>query len=473
MDLGEVIIPLREYQKRTLKVYVNPNERRVLNLSPRQSGKTTVVSIYILHYILFNDNKHCAVIANKNTSAKEILERIKFAYQRLPLWLQQGLKVDGWNANSIKLTNGSVVEVGPTTEATISGKSIALLYIDEVALIPNNLAEPFFDSILPVVSSSKTSKIIMTSTPKGLNIWHDFWSKAISRESDYFPIRVHWNEVPMLTPEFKESEIRTRGIRYWKQEYECDFLGSSSTLIDAEFLIKMTRHHPIEMRFRSFLSIYERPIRGCKYVLGVDSAKGTGLDYSVVQVLKYKDKYEIEQVAVYRNNKISTNDFAQIVVEIAKFYNEALVMIENNGVGEGVINTLWFDIEYENLVNLDPKGFGVMATRSTKLKGNLLLRDYIQLDRVKIVDSYTIDELSKYQEEEGKLNIFSCSTGNDDCVTALLWGIYFFDSPYYDGITKADENAIREENKIEENYSNMYFDNGQSIFSTFHDGSIW
>lgn len=470
---GESIIPLREYQKRTLKVYVNPGEKRILNLSPRQSGKTTTVSIYILHFILFNDNKHCAVIANRNASAKEVLERIKFAYQRLPLWLQQGLKFDGWNATSIKLANGSIVEVGPTTESSISGKSISLLYIDEVALIPDHLAEAFFDSVLPVVSSSKTAKIIMTSTPKGVNIWHTFWTKAVNGESNYFPIRVHWYEVPQLTPERKEQEIAARGIRYWKQEYECDFLGSSSTLIDAEYLMKMIRRHPVDIRFRSFFSIYERPQKGFQYILGVDSAKGTGLDYSVIQVLKYKNKFDVQQVAVYRNNKISTNDFAQIISEVSRYYNDALIMVENNGVGEGVMNTLFYSLECEQIVNLDPKGLGVLSTRTTKLRANLLLRDMVQNDRLKIVDPFTIEELSKYQEEEGKLNVFSCGEGNDDCVTALIWACYFFDSVYYDGEDVVSV-QIKAENRLEENYTNIFYDNGEgaSLYSSYHDGQI-
>lgn len=217
IDLGETLIPLREYQKRMLKAMID--NRKCVLLCPRQSAKTTTTSIFILHFILFNNAKNVAVLANKQDTAIEVMDRIQFAYIRLPYWLQQG--VQEFTKTQIRLENESKVKAAATSKSAISGLSIALLYVDEVAKIEDHVCQDFFDSVLPVVESSKTGRIILSSTPLGLNYFYTVWKKAVTKQSDYFPIRVHWWEVPDKDEKWKAKIIRSEGPRYFNQEFGC------------------------------------------------------------------------------------------------------------------------------------------------------------------------------------------------------------------------------------------------------------
>lgn len=397
------------------------------------SHNSTVSTIFLLWYALFNRDKTICIIANKESIAIEILDRIKMAYRLLPLWMQTGINDGGWNAKSISLGNGSRLIAAGTSTDSISGLSVSLLFIDEFAKIQKHVAEDFITATYPVISSGKNSKIIMISTPLGMNHFYEFWSKAVKGQSNFYPIKVGWWEVPGRDQQWKKEIIADIGKVRFSQEYQCKFLGSNSLLIDSDVLEVMDFKEPIGNKWNGLFLIYEYPIDGAYYVLGVDTAKGTKRDYSVIQVLKIVNEETIEQVAIYRNNEISPRDFSQVVMSVSQYYNDANMMIENNDIGQAVCDSIWYDFECERLINLDPKGIGVRSTKATKLEANMLLKDYMERNYIKIVDQRTIYELSRY--EEVSPNVFRAENENDDTITAILWGLYFVKSDFYEGRT--------------------------------------
>lgn len=425
------------------------------------SHNTTTSSIYLLWYALFNKDKTIAILANKESTAIEILDRIKLAYRHLPLWMQQGIVDGGWNKKSVKLGNGVKIMASTTSQDSISGETISLLYLDEFAKVKEHVAEEFITATYPVISSGQTSKIIIVSTPLGMNHFYEFWQKAVNGESNFFPVSVPWHEHPKRDQKWKEDTIKDIGNIRFAQEFGCKFLGTASTLIDSDALEMTQLKQPVSIKWTGLFNIYEEPRRGVLYILGVDTAKGTGGDSSVVQVLKINHKLNIEQVAIYRNNLINPHDFAQVVISISQYYFNAQIMVENNDVGSSVCDTIWYEFENENLLSCDSKleivdgkskkvymGLGIRSTRKSKLEANILLKEYFEKGWLTICDPQTLYELSRY--EEVKPNVFSCGRDvHDDTITALLWGLYFVKTDYYEesGETRSD---IDREYKIED-----------------------
>ena len=223
IDKGEILIPLWDFQKKMIKSFVDPgpDKRHVCVLSSRQIGKSTIATIYIVWYALFHMSKTIAILANKEKTAMEILRRIKFAYQCLPLWLQQGVTDGGWNKGSIALENGTRMIAVSTGNAAIRGQTINLLYLDEFAFVPSHIADDFMSSVYPTISSGETSKIIIVSTPNGLNHYYHIYRNAVLGDNNFKPIKIRWDEVPGKTSEWKESVIKDIGIVRWNQEYGC------------------------------------------------------------------------------------------------------------------------------------------------------------------------------------------------------------------------------------------------------------
>lgn len=433
---GKSKIELYEWQKKVLKAFVEtPDEKRhcIVKIA-RQSGKTTVSTIFLLWYALFNKDKTIAIVAHKQDAAIDILKRIKTSITMLPLWLQQGLEDDGWNKKSVSFENGSRILASATSAEALTSLTVNLLFLDEFAKVPSHIAEEFITSTYPVISSYVGNKIIMVSTPKGLNHFYEFWAKAIRKEdaNNFFPISVGWWEVPGRDEKWKEGQISDIGMIRFSQEFSCKFLGGQSTLIDSDILERISFKDPIATKWNGLLAIYRQPVVGGEYVLGVDTGKGTGRDYSVIQVLWIKNEMELEQVATYRNNLINPHDFAQVCVSVAKFYNNAHMMVENNDIGSSVADVVWHEFEYEDLINADPRGLGVRSTKKTKLKANMLLKEYLEKERLNIYDERTVYELSRF--EEIKPNVFAAGRHeHDDCVTSLLWALYFIITEDYDG----------------------------------------
>ena len=174
LDKGLVPFDLYSYQEDLVNT-IHGN-RFIIAKLPRQSGKSTTIVSYILHYVLFNQNMNVAILANKQATAREILSRLKMAYEYLPLWLQQG--IIEWNKGSIELENGSKIIASSTSASAIRGGSFNLIFLDEFAHVPNNIAEEFFSSVYPTITSGQTTKVLMVSTPNGLNLFYYFWKNA-------------------------------------------------------------------------------------------------------------------------------------------------------------------------------------------------------------------------------------------------------------------------------------------------------
>jgi len=465
IDEGKQLFKLRDYQKKIVKLLVQPPihlPHLICNI-PRQCGKTEIMNGYLMHYALFNADKNIAVLAHREKTAKtEILGRIKFAYQCLPLWLQQGVLPEGWNAKSLILENGSKITASASSMSSISGETVSVLYLDEFSKLPHHLADAFITATYPVISSGKSSKIIITSTPLGLNHYHDFWDAAIKRKNNFYPVKVKWQEVPGRDKAWKEKIIRDIGRLKFSQEFGGKFLGSSATLIDSEILESLEIKTAVEDKWDGKLLIYEPPEPNTLYIMGVDTGKGIGKDRSTIQVLKIADKFDIKQVAVYKNDKIGTYDFAEVCISVSKFYNGAYMMIESNGEGKGLVSTIWYEHEYDKLCNIDKKGLGIYANRGNRLEAHLLLKEYMEKEWLFVCDSETIYELSKYVEV--KPNVFHTESPNgfDDLVTALFWALYFLKTSYFDDKDIGNK-RIQDKFKLQDNEEQepvMFFDEG-------------
>lgn len=435
IDEGRKIVQLYDYQKKILKAMLNPpsNKKHVVLLSGRQLGKSMCASIFITHYTIFQKDDNVIILANKEATAKDILQKIKIAYQLFPLWLQKGVIQGGWNKNSISLENGIVVLAASSSSDSIRGKSSGLLYVDETAFIPNYIWEDFWNSIYSTIASGERSKIVLTSTPKGLNHFYDIYSKAVRDENNFYPIKVTWRSHPKRDAAWAEKTRRDMGDdRSFQQEHNCSFIGSSNTLISPDFLERIEVKNPIDFKYNGAMPIYEHPIEGKQYVIGCDPTRGTGNDFATVQVFKINSEKDIDQVAMYRNEHIDPETFAEVCVGIAEYYNNAAMMVENNDIGQMVCDKIWYDLEYENLINCDPKGLGIRATKKTKLAGNLLLKKYIENGYLEIVDKTTHFELSRYCEVSPGVFHAATESDHDDSTTSAIWALWFLTTEFYD-----------------------------------------
>lgn len=468
IDEGRIKIKLWDYQKKLLKAYENPpnNKRHVILASSRQSGKSESTRVFLLHYLLFKRDSNIAILANAEKTAKEILARIKMSYQLLPLWLQKGVVEGGWNNLTVELENGVRLLASSTSSNSIVGFTVNLLYIDEVSKIPDHIFEEFYSSVLPTISSGKTSKIIMTSSPKGLNSFYNIYKSAVKGENSFYPIKLSWNARPDRTQEWAEEMKKNVTPQQWAQEFLCQFLGSSNTLISGDVLESIDTTNPIDLKFNSALSIFEHPQLEFMYVMGVDTSRGLGSDYSVIQVLKILDERKLEQVAIYRCNTIDCDSFANVCVGVSEYYNDAYMMVENNDIGHMVCDRIWNDHENEKLINYDPKNLGIRSTKKTKFEGNMLLKKYVENNYLKIRDTNTVYELSRY--EEVSPNVFHCNTqnGNDDCVTSLIWALYFISTDFYDPEENGRSSKESRDNRKIQDDEKPVFLSSNDAFST-------
>jgi len=448
IDDGKIKMKLWDYQKKLMKIYDNPPEgkRHIIICASRQSGKTESTRVYLLHYLLFKCDSNIAILANSENTAKEILARIKMSYQLLPLWLQKGINDGGWNALTIELENGVRILTSSTSSNSIVGFTINLLYIDEVSKIADHIFEEFYSSVLPTISSGKSSKIIMTSSPKGMNAFYTIYKAAVKRENNFYPVKLPWSVRPDRDEAWLENMKKDMPYQKFCQEFLCKFIGSSNTLIDGDILEEIETSNPIEYKYNSAFLIYEHPEPGQQYVIGCDPAKGLGRDYSVIQVLKLISEKQFEQVAIYRNNKIDPELFAGICVDVSEYYNCCDIMVENNDIGSLVCDRIWNDLECERLMNCDPKGLGIRSTRKTKLEGNLLLKKLLENNILKLNDMETLAEISRYEEVSPGVFHANTQDGSDDCVTALIWACFYTTTEFYD----PDSNG-RSETKSKDN----------------------
>jgi hypothetical protein len=314
-------------------------------------NSTTAVS-FLLHYAIFNDNVSIAILANKASTAKDLLGRLQVSFENLPDWMQQGIK--SWNKTSLELENGSKIITASTSASSVRGGSYNVIFLDEFAFVPNTVAINFMNSVYPTISSGKDSKVIVVSTPNGLNHFYKMWDEAAKKENDYVPIEIQWNHVPGRNDEWKKKTIANLGSeKSWLQEFECSFLGSSDTLISGIKLQSLVYDKPIKSK--KGLDTYEEPINQHQYMITVDVARGVDQDYSAFAVIDIT-KMPYKLVAKYRDNSIKPIMFPYIVKDVGLHYNKAFVLCETNDVGDQVANGLHYDLEYPNLLTCYIKG---------------------------------------------------------------------------------------------------------------------
>ena len=435
LDKGFVQISLYPFQKQVVND-INEN-RRVIVKAGRQVGKTTIIVGYILWYILFNQDKTVAILANKASTSREILARIKLAYEALPMWIQQGVKV--WNKGDIELENGCRVLANSTASSAIRGFSISLLYLDEFAFVPSNIAEEFFTSVYPTISSGTTSKILISSTPNGMNHFYKMWTEAVEGRNGFKHVEANWRQVPGRTQKWADDQRSVLGEQKFLQEMECEFMGSAGTLISAAGLKSLAFVTPLN-RTDSGICIYNQPAPNRNYMIVADTSRGKGLDYSAFVVMDIASiPYKL--VATYKDNNISPLVYPSMIKKMAEYYNNAYVLVEINDNGQQVVDSLFEDYEYENILSTvelknrmtltwgygKKSDRGIRTTKSVKRLGCSVLKNLIESQQIIITDFETISELStfvargtSFEAEEGShddlvmcLVIFSwCSSQN-------------------------------------------------------------
>jgi hypothetical protein len=441
VDKGLVNLEMYDYQKEITEKITN--SRRVAVLTARQSGKTTTAVAVILHYILFNEFKTVAILANKGDAAREVLSRVQLAYEALPKWMQQG--IEEWNKGNITLENGCKIYAGTTTSSAIRGKSISFLYLDEVAFIEG--FDEFFASVYPTISSGDTTKLLMTSTPNGLNHFWKTCKGAEEKTNGYEFVKVMWHDVPGRDEKWRKETIEAldHDEEKFNQEYCCEFIGSSGTLISGAKLKQLLHSKPLVEKEN--MCQYEPVKEGHAYVMTVDVSRGKGLDYSTFTVFDVTEM-PYKQVVCYRDNMISPVDFASIIYRIGLMYNESAILIEVNDIGEQVSDVLLMDYGYENLLFTENAGrsgkrisggfgrgadHGIRTTKSVKQKGCSILKMLVEQNQMILVDYNTIQELSRFSKKGFS---YEAEPGfHDDMVMNLVIFAWLTDDRFFRELT--------------------------------------
>ena len=483
IDKGLVPFNMWDFQEEMVRDF-HKNRFSICKM-PRQVGKTTTTVGYMLWCVLFQDDYTIAILANKGSLAQEIMSRLQKAYEYLPLWLQQGIIV--WNKRNIELENGSKVFAYATSSAGVRGGSYNLIFLDEFAFVPHNMAVDFFTSTYPVISSGQTSKVIIVSTPNGLNLFYKMWTDAIEKRSLYKPVEVHWSMVPGRDDKWKEETIRNTSEEQFRQEFETEFIGSSATLISGAKLRSLSFFNPISSIEN--VDVYENPIEGHLYIATVDCAEGVGADYSSINIIDVS-QVPYRQVAKYRSNKLPLLFFPTIIYSLCRRYNEAFILVETNNIGQQVVDILHYDLEYENVYKIDhhhikgqtisggfkrASNFGIKTTKTVKKIGCANLKTLIESDKLIINDFDTIAEMNtfvrvrdSYSAEEGN---------NDDLVMGLVLFAWLSAQSYFRDATNIDIRRVllQEQNMLaEEDLVPVGFiDDGRREEVLVDSGDLW
>lgn len=434
VDHGIIKFSMWDFQKEIVRTF-NENRFVICKLA-RQTGKSTVVVCgYFLWYVLFHTDVTVGILANKEETAIQLLDRWKQSFELLPRFLKQGIVK--WDQKVIKLANNARVRAAATSPSAVRGDTFNILFLDEFAFVPDNVALDFFTSVFPTISSGKTTKLFMVSTPNGYNLFYKFWNEAKLKINTFVPIGYTWRDVPGRDEKWAEEQRKNSGSEQkFQQEHECDFMGSANTLIAPWRLKQLIFSPPIEER--GSLKIYKKPIYqslnsdGHVYLLCVDVGQGQNQDYSTIQVIDITET-PWEQVATYRDNSIKPTQFAKVVEDLGKYYNYGFLFFEINGEGLSVATICQEEFEYENLIYIfmHPKkgqsitsGFhkraryGLKQSEATKRIGCTGLKSLIENGKIVLSDYDTIRELSTFVAKMNKQNTaaktYEGEVGNHD-----------------------------------------------------------
>ena len=487
VTLDHGLQPFKTYDFQEKLINNFHNHRFNICKMPRQTGKSTTCVSYLLHYAIFNDSVNIGILANKATTARELLARLATAYENLPKWMQQGILV--WNKGNIELENGSKILAASTSASAVRGMSFNILFLDEFAFVPNHIADAFFASVYPTITSGKSTKVIIVSTPHGMNHFYRMWTDAEKSRNEYVPTDVHWSEVPGRDAVWKEQTIANTSEQQFKIEFECEFLGSVDTLIAPSKLKALVFEKAIESN--ASLDVYERVRDKHDYAITVDVARGVGGDYSafvVVDITTFPHKV----VAKYRDNTIKPMLFPSIIYQVALNYNNAFILCEVNDVGDQVAAILQYDLEYQNLLMCSMRGragqivgqgfsgnktqLGVKMSKTVKKIGSLNLKTMIEEDKLIFCDYDIISELTTFIS---KSNSFEAEEGcNDDLAMCLVIYAWLVAQDYFKELTDQDvRKRLYEEqkNQIEQDMAPFGFIDDGLDNSSFVDkeGDRW
>ncbi len=487
VSLDEGLVPFNMYPFQEEMVNKFHEHRFNIAKLPRQSGKSTIVTSYLLWYVLFNEEVNVAILANKAATSREMLGRLQKSYEHLPKWLQQG--VVNWNRGSLELENGSKIMAASTSSSAVRGMSFNVIFLDEFAFVPTHIADEFFSSVYPTISSGKKTKVIIISTPHGMNMFYKLWHDSERGKNEYVNTEVHWSEIPGRDAAWREQTIRNTSEQQFKVEFECEFLGSVDTLIAPSKLKVLAYDEAITSN--AGLDIYEEAIKDHQYVIAVDVARGVSHDYSAFTVVD-TTTFPYKLVAKYRNNTIKPLLFPNIIVQTAANYNHAFVLVEINDVGGQVADIIHFDLEYDNLLMASMRGragqvvgqgfsgnktqMGVKMSTTVKQVGCSNLKALIEEDKLLIADYDIISELTTFIQK-GKS--FEAEDGcNDDLAMTLVIFAWLALQPYF---REMNDNDVRQriyddqKENIEQDMAPFGFIDDGSADETFvdADGDVW
>ena len=485
LDEGLVPFKMYDFQKDILRDF-HENRFNIAKL-PRQTGKSTTVVAYLLYYAIFYDSVNIGILANKASTARELLGRLQLAYENLPKWMQHGILV--WNKGNVELENGSKILAASTSASAVRGMSFNILFLDEFAFVPNHVAEQFFASVYPTITSGKSTKVIIISTPNGMNHFYKMWEDARRGKNDYVTNEVHWSQVPGRDAKWKEETIKNTSPRQFSQEFECDFLGSADTLISPAKLQNIPFADPIASN--AGLDVYERVQKDHEYIITVDVARGIGGDYSAFIVFDITTMpYKI--VAKYRNNEIKPVLFPSVIFQVCKEYNNPYVLVEVNDIGDSIAATLNYDLEYPNVLMCAMRGragqivgqgfsgnktqLGVKMSVTVKKIGCANLKAIIEEDKLLFNDFQIFQELTTFVQ---KKQAWEADEGyHDDLVMCMVLFAWLVMQEYFREMTDQDvRRRIYEEqrNQIEQDMAPFGFiDDGLGDDTYIDgDGNLW
>jgi len=469
VSLDKGLVPFRMYDFQE-KLVRNFHESRFnICKMPRQTGKSTTVVSYLLHYAVFNDNVNIAILANKASTARDLLGRLQLAYENLPKWMQQGILA--WNKGSLELENGSKILAASTSASAVRGGSYNVIFLDEFAFIPNHIADQFFASVYPTISSGQKTKVIIVSTPHGMNHFYRMWHDAEASKNEYIPTDVHWSEVPGRDEKWRQQTIANTSEAQFKVEFECEFLGSVDTLIAPSKLRSLIYENP--RKSNAGLDVYKEPEQKHDYLITVDVARGVEKDYSAFVVTDIT-KFPHNIVAKYRNNQVKPMLFPSIIYDIATSYNNAFILCEVNDIGDQVASIINYDLEYENLLMCSMRGragqivgqgfsgkktqLGVKMSKTVKKVGSLNLKTMIESDKLLFSDYDILSELTTFIQ---KNNSFEAEEGcNDDLAMCLVIYAWLVQQDYFKELTDQDVRKRlydEQKNQIEQDMSPFGF----------------
>ena len=490
VSLDKGLVPFEPYDFQEEMIRTIHENRFVIGKLPRQTGKSTTIISYLLHYVLFNQSMSVAILANKLNTARELLGRLKLAYEYLPMWLQQG--VVEWNKGSIVLENGSKILASATSSSAVRGGSFNYIFLDEFAYVPQNVAEEFFSSVYPTITSGQSTKVTIISTPKGLNMFYRFWVNASKKpgeegKNEYVPIEVHWSDVPGRDEKWKKQTISNTSEEQFRTEFECEFLGSMHTLVHPEKIKCMVYRTP-EYFNGEGLRVYQRPIPEHKYVTVVDTARGQGLDYHAFTVVDVTSiPYRV--VATFRNNELPPMLYPNAIYPICRQYNNSYVLVEVNDIGGQVADILHDDLEYDNVIYVSTQGRkgqvvnggfggkggamkGVKTSTAVKRIGCSILKNLIEDTKLIVEDFNVIDDFCSFV---AKGDSFEAEDNHhDDLVMTLVLFGWLTTQAYFKQITGSDirKDLYEEQMKnLEEEMTPFGFVDDGGSDGTFTDAS--